>query len=270
MFSPYPFNPKKFTVDASKLSATQYFTDGGVYDNLGVRACKLLSKNRNEVFVSDAERRFDWSTDASFRWLMSRASRATDVLMHRVNDLEFELIDSADRGPRTLDNRFKTIKFARLQKDFDDQKGEELVTLPPDLKRRTRRIRTDLDAFSDIEVQLLFSAGLLAAKVAEGKNADFGTGITLASNGVPNGRSKERWLPIASLSTASTDDVQNSLDSSQSVHLKLWRRSFAEMLGRPDVFVVNLHCQPDDNRIVAKNKAGPPRFQWRKTNATGG
>ena len=216
MFTPYAFLPKRFKVDKTELSKPQYFTDGGVYDNLGIRAYKLLSEKQSEVFVSDAERRFDWSTDTTFRGLTGRASRAMDILMNRVNLLEFELIESTGvvRGGSEV-----LPKFARLKDDFNGQAGADAVLLSPELKKSTRRIRTDLDSFSDIEIQLLYTAGYSAAKVADGDTADLGQRIVLADCGVPKACGDGKWLPISNLPELSTQEALDALEASEKVNL---------------------------------------------------
>ena len=216
LFSPYAFLPKRFKIDKTELSKPQYFTDGGVYDNLGIRAFKLLSNKQGEVFVSDAERRFDWSTDTTFRGLAGRAARATDILMNRVNLLENELIEFAGvvQGKSGI-----LPKFARLKEDFDGQVAPDAVLLSPELKKSTRRIRTDLDSFSDIEIQLLFTAGYSAAKVAEGGTPDLGQRIVLADCGIPQACGDGKWLPISDLPSLSTQQALDALEASEKVNI---------------------------------------------------
>jgi len=258
LFSPYAFSQKRFKVDSKFLSKPQYFTDGGVYDNLGVRALKLFSKKFKSVLVSDAERRFDWSTDTSFRLLTSRASRATDVLMNRVNMLESELIECERPEPMETG---RSIKFARLKEDFEAQANTKEVLLSPELKKSTRRIRTDLDSFSDIEIQLLYTAGYSAAKFAYEGTADLEDKIILGDSGVPTGCARRHWLPIKQLKETTQAEALSELEASESVNLikilsfRAWQCWVALLL-----FLAMLAFNPLTIGLIQKVKRSPADF----------
>jgi hypothetical protein len=72
---------------------TESFTDGGVYDNLGIRAFRWLQQVRgsplSRVFVSDAGKPFQILGDTSLGFL-AQSIRATDILWDRVWQLERE------------------------------------------------------------------------------------------------------------------------------------------------------------------------------------
>ena len=72
--------------------ATEYFTDGGVYDNLGLRAFSWLQHQKiefDEILVSDAGKPFQILSDATLG-LVGQSMRATDILWDRVWQLEKE------------------------------------------------------------------------------------------------------------------------------------------------------------------------------------
>ncbi|TWT73976.1 patatin-like phospholipase family protein [Allorhodopirellula solitaria] len=211
LFSPYRLSPRRLKVDGSVFSHTQFLADGGVFDNLAVHACHQLSSGGGAVLVSDAERKFDKVVGSSFRFLTRRASRATDILMHRVNGLEFDLLrcqsDSSIRNSLSA----RPIDFVRLQNDIRSDDSSKNISLSPDLYRRVRRIRTDLDAFSPVEVQLLYCAGLLAARAVLDGIPDLGDGMT-ATGGIPSGHAKTRWLPIKKLQAYDEDETAALLE----------------------------------------------------------
>lgn len=219
MFSPVPIDPAKLKVDESLLNEPQYLSDGGVFDNLGLRAKQVLSPKQQLTVVSDAERRFDWVTTSKFRSLVGRTTRSTDILMNRVNRLEFELLDQSKSAEL---NSSEAVKFIRLQEDFPNVDGGD-VQLSPDLKRRCRRIRTDLDAFSPNEIQILFCAGYIAAKHAFEGVADMGDGVLANANGMPASCKSGRWLPFNNNASLNDHDLLGSFEDSESPRLKLLR-----------------------------------------------
>src|SRR5262249_15573188 len=75
----------------------QAFTDGGVFDNLGVRMDRLMERASDRkrvacdgVLVSDVGKPFEVLTNARAGGLIRTAMRATDILMDRVWQLENE------------------------------------------------------------------------------------------------------------------------------------------------------------------------------------
>lgn len=71
---------------------TEYFTDGGVFDNLGIRAFHWLDRlgeKFDEVIVSDAGKPFQILTDNSLGFI-GQSVRASDILRDRVWQLERE------------------------------------------------------------------------------------------------------------------------------------------------------------------------------------
>jgi len=71
---------------------TEFFTDGGVYDNLGLRAFSWLKQhaaNFDHVLVSDAGKPFQIRSGATLGFI-AQSVRATDILWDRVWQLERE------------------------------------------------------------------------------------------------------------------------------------------------------------------------------------
>jgi len=131
----------------------QSYTDGGVYDNLGVRMFHFLAQfaGRDErpwdaVLVSDVGKPFQVRSSSSAGGLVRTAMRASDILMDRVWQLENETFRD-DPG----------FLFARIT-DVVEPKDDP-TALHPELQRQLPTIRTDLDRFSPLEITSLIRHG---------------------------------------------------------------------------------------------------------------
>lgn len=154
---------------------TEYFTDGGVYDNLGIRAftwLKELGTQFDEVFVSDAGKPFQILSDNSLGFI-GQSVRASDILWDRVWQLERE-------------NFAKETGFAFIP-ITDSVAEDEDPTLHPVVQAEVQTIRTDLDRFSDIEINGLAQHGYeVARKVFRATHGD-------QVKDIPSG---EAWAPV--------------------------------------------------------------------------
>jgi predicted acylesterase/phospholipase RssA len=130
----------------------QAYTDGGVFDNLGVRMFRWLTplltgdKSLDGILVSDVGKAFEVQLNSRAGGLVRTAMRASDILMDRVWQLENE----------NFQDTFGFV-FAR----FTDVVGphEDATALHPEVQRQTANIRTDLDAFSHLEISCLIRHG---------------------------------------------------------------------------------------------------------------
>ena len=133
---------------------TESFTDGGVYDNLGIRAFRWLQQYRgnglNRVFVSDAGKPFQILGETSLGFL-AQSIRATDILWDRVWQLERE--NFGDQ------NGFHFVPITRVVPAEEDPQS-----LHPVVQAEVASIRTDLDRFSDLEVNTLVGHGSEVAR----------------------------------------------------------------------------------------------------------
>lgn len=131
----------------------QSFTDGGVFDNLGVRMFRFLAKSGDgeprrwdAVLVSDTGKPFEVQSDVGDVGMVRTAMRASDILMDRVWQLESETFrDSAG------------FLFARIM-DVVDPK-QDPTALHPEIQRQLPNIRTDLDRFTPLEMTTLIRHG---------------------------------------------------------------------------------------------------------------
>lgn len=131
----------------------EYFTDGGVYDNLGLRAfswLKNLGYDFQEVYVSDAGKPFQILSDTSLGFV-GQSVRASDILWDRVWQLEKENFGSQDG-----------FVFMPITERVD--LSEDPLALHPVIQAEVQSIRTDLDRFSDTEVNALAQHGYEVAR----------------------------------------------------------------------------------------------------------
>jgi predicted acylesterase/phospholipase RssA len=133
--------------------ATEWFTDGGVYDNLGTRAFLWLNQTNREfdqILVSDAGKPFQVLTNAELG-LIGQSVRATDILWDRVWQLERE---NFGHRPEFL--------FIPITDTVDP--GEDPTALHPVVQPEIQTIRTDLDRFSPTEINALAKHGYEVAR----------------------------------------------------------------------------------------------------------
>jgi len=160
-------------VDASSSEfGRQIFTDGAVFDNLGVRMFRCLERSLGPtpfpwdgVIVSDVGKPFEILTNVRSAGLIRTAMRASDILMDRVWQLENETIHES-----------AGFVFARVT---DTVSPEDDPTAPHlEIQRQLANVRTDLDRFSGTEISGLVRHGYcIARKVCRANPAIFGTNL---------------------------------------------------------------------------------------------
>lgn len=155
---------------------TEYFTDGGVFDNLGIRAFSWLKQQGSEfdqIIVSDAGKPFQILSDTSLGFI-GQSVRATDILWDRVWQLERE-----NFGKRT------GFLFLPITATVEPADGPDLH---PAIQEEVQTIRTDLDSFSDQEVNALAQHGYEVARNVH--RTQHSGSEALPTSDVP-------WAPIA-------------------------------------------------------------------------
>jgi predicted acylesterase/phospholipase RssA len=134
---------------------TEFFTDGGVYDNLGLRAFSWLRQhdaNFEKILVSDAGKPFQILSDSSLG-IMGQSTRASDILMDRVWQLE-------------LENFRDQEGFVFFPITDSVELSEDPTALHPVVQAEVQSIRTDLDRFSEEEINALVQHGYEVARKA--------------------------------------------------------------------------------------------------------
>lgn len=124
-----------------------YLTDGGVYDNLGIDYCSaLISKLGDQnaaIVLSDAGGAFDVRT-TGFSWILPRTIRTTDILMWRAASKTVAGLGALTNVPHEHISINRTVANS---------------TLPVEVQRFVRQVRTDLDKFSDQEIAIICAHG---------------------------------------------------------------------------------------------------------------
>lgn len=194
-FTPVKISSDYLRVDQDKLQTPQYLTDGGVFDNLGGHVLDTVGGPASKTIISSAEPLPDSDLTSTFGLLVSRAARATDILMQRVSMLETD--------------RRKDAAHIQLMQDVEN------AAMAANLQKLVRSIRTDLDGFSSLEVQFLYFKGYLAARQVLDPEAVL-SGFRFSDAGVPIGVSAPvRWLPIAGEDKRLGDSTQTLEGSSR-------------------------------------------------------
>jgi predicted acylesterase/phospholipase RssA len=130
----------------------QTYTDGGVFDNLGVRMFRCLEPllsnggGLDGVLVSDVGKQMAVQNTQSAGGVIRTAMRASDILMERVWQLE-------------LDTFGDTPGYVFAGMDNVVLPNEDPTALHPEIQRQTANIRTDLDRFSPLEISSLIRHG---------------------------------------------------------------------------------------------------------------
>jgi predicted acylesterase/phospholipase RssA len=150
--------------------------DGGVHDNQGTVA--LLAHNCSVLIVSDAAGQLllEQAPTPGLKGLTSYASRAMDTLMERVR-----LANYADLAARVRSKLVRGLMFLHMKDGLDadvirlkfsqDSYDLHRTTLSPlgvrkDFQKAVAELRTDLDAFSDVEANALMACGYRMAATA--------------------------------------------------------------------------------------------------------
>lgn len=160
-------------------------TDGGVFDNLGYDVLQGAAK---PVYISDAGARFDLPPNRWFWNIISRTSRATDILMKRTGDKT--LLSIANNT---------SVKPIQIGK-----RGALGGLLTPEAEASVARIRTDLDKFNGFETSALVQNGFRNALRVLSPNAAAAVSLQampfLPATQVPNERltksSKRSYWPL--------------------------------------------------------------------------
>src|SRR6516225_9306595 len=133
----------------------QAYTDGGVFDNLGVRMFRFLEDDSEPktTLVSDVGKRIEVQGQRRAGGLIRTALRATDILMDRVWQLESETFGGTPG--------FVFAPITDVLGPHDDP-----TALHPVIQRQLGNVRTDIDRFSDLEVSGLVQQGYCVARKA--------------------------------------------------------------------------------------------------------
>jgi predicted acylesterase/phospholipase RssA len=201
--------------DSSKL---HLLTDGGVYDNSGVKRLRELyqengwTSHRNRlVVVSDAGRAFSVVVGQQFDTLVELATRVSDAQANRITKFDTDQTQEFFKKhniPVLRCSIHETVQGASVPKNHSSR-----------VQRKLGTIRTELDKFSDVEVFTLYRHGYLVAR----------NQYLTKLQGLNNGPSDpEIWLPYKdSLSNRSREHLEKELDDSHEMKKIAWLRRIA-------------------------------------------
>jgi hypothetical protein len=148
------------------------YTDGGVFDNLGVRMFHCLEKSHltdknalDGVLVSDVGKSISVRGNQRAGGLIRTAMRSSDILMDRVWQLESEMTAGTSG-----------FVFAHITDIVGLE--EDPTALHPEIQYQTASIRTDLDRFSSLEISSLVRHGYcVGRKVCRSRPDLFGSDL---------------------------------------------------------------------------------------------
>jgi predicted acylesterase/phospholipase RssA len=147
----------------------QYFTDGGVYDNLGVYGLrKGTTVPCERLLVSDAGRSFVPPKQSDFG-ILRTALRAVDIFMFRIR--KSDLTWSADNKVTLISISNKVLEVAGAS--------------ATDVQSQLENIRTDLDKFSQLEITELMRHGYYVTAQALAKDRGDATPPSLPEWDIP-------------------------------------------------------------------------------------
>jgi len=191
------------------------FTDGGIYDNLGLRMFRFLQglgqpindryiqeesiypHQLDGVFVSDAGATFKVRSDSGAGGLLRTALRSTDILMDRVNQLELEAF--ADTPGAVF------FPITRLVGQKQDP-----TAIRPEIQKQVSLIRTDLDCFSDLEISALVQHGYCVARQVIRE---------IPQSPIKDIPDNTPWAPLASREMKSDSGAPSLSDPSTALHV---------------------------------------------------
>jgi predicted acylesterase/phospholipase RssA len=155
LFPPLSLKPAQVHAKVDELGYEHRLTDGGVFDNIGIRALQREQLHGEEekvsvIVVSDASGLFDMELTSAFANLVARNVRATNVLMNRVAFLEKE---ACGRSGPTM---WLSIGDIVLQTAAD---ATQIVAQDLAVQKELRFVRTDLDGFTREEIRALTRHG---------------------------------------------------------------------------------------------------------------
>jgi len=184
--------------------ATHYLTDGGIFDNLGVAQIFHILNNLgvgpqppnkptmkagyttledsedspqrpSYVIVSDASASFDNAKSNCFASIVSRTSRATDIMMSRLAQRDIELIALQNRlkEKEYEADRIIYLPISYAPPSFETKTGYRYETQSSSIQHGIKFVRTDLDRFDPKLIWYLMKHGHdIAASAMRGLDPD--------------------------------------------------------------------------------------------------
>lgn len=216
--------------------------DGGVHDNQGVAG--LLDEGCTFILCSDASGQMQ-DLDAPSNGLPAVLMRSNSIMMDRVREAEYQ-----DLRWRTDSRAIQGLFFVHLKKDLPvspqdwvacqdptPESEESPNSLPygidPQIQQLIAAIRTDLDAFSEVEAYALMCSGYLMAeqqfKALQAQHIQNGETGTWGGYKADAPRGDWPFLAMAPIlkspvgSGKAGQDLRRQLEVGASLLFKIWR-----------------------------------------------
>jgi predicted acylesterase/phospholipase RssA len=205
----------------------QTYTDGGVFDNLGVRMFRVLARSAGAearpwdgVLVSDVGKPFQVQSSAEPIGMVRTAMRASDILMDRVWQLENETFGES-----------AGFVFARITDVVDPH--DDPTALHPEVQRQLAGIRTDLDGFSPLEITSLVRQGYcVGRKVCRALPAIFGADLPRNAPWVP--KLDPGVVPAPAATPQASHEPAQATREARALHASGVRRVWSRLLDYRD------------------------------------
>lgn len=189
MFPPVRIRATGLYAEEARFLSTHYLTDGGVFDNLGVaemfhvieniglspelrdRPIIIGGFNRSPsaresperpscVIVSDASASFDQAKGGGYPSIVSRTSRATEILMARVAQRDIDTLNREMMSNSKLqDSKLIHISIRHSPPSFEVKPGLRYETQSAVIQHEIKYVRTDLDRFDSKLIWYLMRHG---------------------------------------------------------------------------------------------------------------
>jgi predicted acylesterase/phospholipase RssA len=168
----------------------------------------------DNVLVSDAGKPFRTLPQARAASLLGTAMRASDILMDRVWQLEKDTFEDTPG--------FLFAPITRIVEPADDP-----TALHPEIQRQAASIRTDLDAFSELEISSLVRHGYCVARQACRSRPDlFGDRLPDGPpwDPIPSSRSEPAHSPLPGAARPAASVTVESRQLQAAAQRRIWSR----------------------------------------------
>ena len=174
LFPPIKMTKEHVAANDAEFPYPMALTDGGVYDNLGYKKFSILDAAQRTastcVILSDGSGAFHPDVSKTYRSMIARNVRATDILMRRV-------------GEETLRTALLAERRSAVHVSIGSVRPGR--RLPEAIQRRFQAIRTDLDRFTPDEIMSLMVHGYEVCSDALGANVGPSPLLTKWSDALP-------------------------------------------------------------------------------------
>jgi len=211
-FPPFRMTAKQIGLDEKAfVPSVQSFTDGGVFDNLGIRRFSRIIRDQSSreladqihfVILSDAGAKLDWAPEPT-SGILKTVVRSVDVAMDRVARLDLEVAHVKRDPLNTGDPRFRLVDLGAELSTTEDPHP-----LHVNVQRLLKSVRTDLDEFTELEIRYLVQHGYCVSRFEMRRLAESASSINdlneqirvelnAASQKIPN---SPPWNPVLNAS----------------------------------------------------------------------